>query len=282
MSQATKERQYTKPEVLKSLEGLYFPVKMEPLVTTSGLSTSSVALVREDTQKVIGTASEMYKIIPNKTAFDSLFEALNKSKQPWEVKRVAVTRGGARCFVTVDLPKVRTNVAVGDVVGLRGVFVNSYDRSRLFHMSLGSVRLVCMNGAVASDRKLINLTRKHVGDVTDVFGAMEGVTRAIDSFDKVVASWSRMTKLFLTKNEGAKLVLDSAKQCGLREKWQVASQDAWSRQYNTPRVPANLWGALNAITEVLTHQVTNPETQLKWGARVDSHFRKLSAAAKLN
>lgn len=282
MSQATANRQYTKPQVLSKVEDLYFPVKMEKLVTESGLATTSVAMVRQDTKTVIGTASEMYKIIPNQKAFDSLFQAFDKSGQAWEVKRVAVTRGGGRCFVTIDLPKVTANVSVGDVVGLRGTFINSYDRSKLFHMSLGSIRLVCKNGAVTSDRRFINLTRKHVGEVSDVYSTLGGVSQAVDGFGKMIEGWTRMSKIPLTKVQGARLVGEAAKACGVRDKWATLVGHSWSSQYGQPRVPANMWGAYNAFTEVLTHQVVNPETQLKWGVRVDSHFRKLSLAAKLN
>jgi hypothetical protein len=268
-----KESKRRKPQLLEKVEQLYYPVRQEKLITVSGIKTSAVAMIREDNNEVIGFASDQYKVIPNEKAYKPLLEALAVSKEKWVVRGVEITRGGGRSFLTVDFPNITQQVSKkrGDLVALRGTFVNSYDRSCMFHVRFGAVRLVCTNG-MTSNVAMGRVSQRHMGDVNGVYKQVQNLGELAEGFAARAKAWAALDAIKVEKEAGRKEIETLGKEFGLRDKWIEQAVNKWEAQYDSTMIPASQWGLYNAFTEVLTHQVANPEQRQKWGQVVTNHF----------
>jgi hypothetical protein len=129
-----------------------FKVQRSPLTfvgpTGSLEKTERDTIYRVDDGKVqvLGYASKDYKLVPHVQALDAMFNGLDKTGIPYQLKSLQLDRNGAKMFAQFELMKpYAITEAKGDVLNPILTGINSYDGGNSLGFDLESVRLVCMN-----------------------------------------------------------------------------------------------------------------------------------------
>jgi hypothetical protein len=127
-----------------------FDVREEPIATESGLIIPDRrAIIRGDTNRVLGTVGSNYKVLSHADALDPILDRL-KGKKIKTFKRVALTAGGAKMFANIYFPSQEINLATPD--GGRDncwpgiTVVNSLDGTLKYALEATIYRLACTNG----------------------------------------------------------------------------------------------------------------------------------------
>lgn len=121
----------------------------QPLVTGAGINVEShKAIVRNDTNSVIGIVGRDYLPIQNNDAF-AMFDVLCK-KHGARWNRAGSFYGGSKVYLQATIGK--GEVKVGDIVENRITIFNAFDGSHSYEVDSTPYRLVCANGMRAMDR----------------------------------------------------------------------------------------------------------------------------------
>lgn len=123
-----------------------FPVETQQLYTADGKKANRVAVVRTDTNEILSTVSESYRLVHHREIFDLANDYMNKIGKP--TVKYHMVNNGAKIVGEYTFKEIYEDVKKGDTVGLRLYFVNSYDTSCSISTSIGGLRLVCTNGMV--------------------------------------------------------------------------------------------------------------------------------------
>ena len=147
--------QTQKPSVTKS-DDLLFPVELVPVgaIFDDGnfaKSNNYQAVVRTDTNEVLGIHGKGYNLLSNAEAFDAFDEALHESQLDLSGMTVKneIANYGAKSFRTYTFPAHTVQVGrIDDETQLKLQIINSYDGSTSFSSRVGGFRLLCSNGMV--------------------------------------------------------------------------------------------------------------------------------------
>lgn len=130
------------------MEAYQFTVREEELTTPSGLIVPGKrAIVREDTEEVIGTVGSHYKVLTHAEALDPIIRNL-ESRGLKTFKRVNLVDGGAKMFANIYFPGEEFEVGdhSNDSVWPGVSVVNSLDGSLKYRPEATIYRLACTNG----------------------------------------------------------------------------------------------------------------------------------------
>ena len=190
-----------------------FDVHQEPLLTTDGKRTGYFGMVRRDTAEPItlGVCTEQYGVVKNADLIEMVESnlATHDKLSNYNSKKFVV-RDGSRFYASYDFPEFKTELkpmgkrAKGDILGLRLVVNNSYDRSCRVSLSLGFLRLVCTNG-MTSLSKEFSMTKRHTLAVNLDFVA-DALARATDSVESQAQVFNKLAQRALTNEQGMNLL----------------------------------------------------------------------------
>lgn len=125
-----------------------FPVESQPVFDQMGNPIQgSQAVVRTDTNDVLGVHGSRYRVLSNDDVVNSILDAVRQSNitNDYEMK-VNVIDGGRKLRGEILFNNVTIEPAVGDIVKFRISFFNSYDGSWSFSQAADGLRLWCLNG----------------------------------------------------------------------------------------------------------------------------------------
>lgn len=242
-----------------------FQVAKEPIFVLGSEVGGKKAIVRQDTGKVLGIVSDKYEVIEHGAVIDGFRQALGESTAFGE--KISITKGGAHLFATYTLKHRTVEVKKGDIVGFQFTVKNSYDGTNMLQLTLGAMRLVCLNGMVMS-RRFFGYSQRHYGENAGM-ASQEAIGEAIASlalqFDKQVPFMQAMAARELDKSthvlRGA-LFESSKEELNLPEYLCTAAFDEYAKAGD-----GSLWGYYNAITFAITHNMRreSPQAQLQYG-----------------
>jgi hypothetical protein len=186
----------------KPAQSVYdFDVHQEPLLTTDGKRTGYFGMVRRDTAEPItlGVCTEQYGVVKNADLIEMVETNLaNHDKLSNFTSKKFVVRDGARFYASYDFTDFKTELkpvgkrAKGDILGLRLVVNNSYDRSTRVSLSLGFLRLICENG-MTSLTKEFSMTKRHTLAVNlDFVG--DALAHACDSVESSAQVFNKLAQ----------------------------------------------------------------------------------------
>lgn len=169
-----------------------FKIKKEKLFTETGKKTNRVAILRTDTEDILGIVSESYNEIEHKAAYEAATKALEKVGG-FSVKKMEVSSNGARMYVHFEHQEGH-EIKVGDIVKPTLILTNSLDGCLKFGFMLGAFRLVCSNGLLAGVSAM-NIHVKHTANIDIDEVAYRG-EEALDIFTKkTMPLWSQMNSI---------------------------------------------------------------------------------------
>lgn len=235
-----------------------FPVKLEPITTSTGIEISKrLAVIREDTGTPLGIVSDKYKLLRHEEVVDTFRDALNDTTYE---EKIQMVKNGGQLFLTYKLGNIEIEVKKGDVVGLQFVVKNSYDGTNALQIMLGAFRLVCTNGMVIG-RRFFAYSQRHMGTrreiAIDFIKARVGMLT--QQFRKTLPFLQEMSRFEISETSNT---LFDRKRVNLPQYLLNVSEN----NYNLGNDPT-AWGYYNAMTAAITHNLKreSPQNSIGYG-----------------
>jgi len=257
-----------------------FDVHQEPLLTTDGKRTGYFGMVRRDTAEPItlGVCTEQYGVVKNADLIEMVESnlATHDKLSNYNSKKFVV-RDGSRFYASYDFPDFKTELkpmgkrAKGDILGLRLVVNNSYDRSCRVSLSLGFLRLVCTNG-MTSLSKEFSMTKRHTLAVNlDFVG--DALARACDSVESQAQVFNKLAQRALTDEQGLNLLTKLEEKDIISGKVREGIEAVWRNPQYEEDTDRNLYNLYNAATQFLTRNVS--QERYEYSERVNRDLLKV-------
>ena len=257
-----------------------FDVHQEPLLTTDGKRTGYFGMVRRDTAEPItlGVCTEQYGVVKNADLIEMVESNLaSHDKLSNYNSKKFVVRDGSRFYASYDFPDFKTELkptgkrAKGDILGLRLVVNNSYDRSCRVSLSLGFLRLICTNG-MTSLSKEFSMTKRHTLAVNlDFVG--DALARACDSVDSQAQIFNRLAQRAVTNEQGLNLLTKLEEKDIISGKVREGIEAVWRNPAYEEDTDRNLYNLYNAATQFLTRNVS--QERYEYSERVNRDLLKV-------
>ena len=213
--------------------------------------TESFAVVRTDTQALLGVVSKQYEIVQN----DSLLRMAEFIREEVDMDCVIVLSDGAKVCFTATLRGAETDIVPGDTVKRRIVGYLGHDGKTGCGAKFTNIRVVCQNTLTAA----LGSSGAH-SSITHKNGANNNFDALINSIDvarqdfvtecELMREFSRASMGFSQFNEFVDEVynIDEGQVFRKREKL----NQAFMSGYGTDYAPNSVWNAVNAITQIET------------------------------
>ena len=213
--------------------------------------SGSFAVVRTDTQALLGVVSKQYEIVQN----DSLLRMAEFIREEADMDSVVVLADGAKVAFTASLRGAETDIVPGDTVKRRIVGYLGHDGKTGCGAKFTNIRVVCQNTLTAA----LNESGAH-SSITHKNGANGNFDALINSIDvarqdfitecDLMREFSRASMRLQGFDEFVDEVynIDEGQVFRKRDKL----RDAFLRGYGSDFAPASIWNAVNAITQVET------------------------------
>ena len=129
-----------------------FPVDRQDIFDGRGEPISGhKAVVRTDTNEVLGVHGSRYTIVSNSDVVNSIDDAIRQADISRDVSvKISSIEGGRKMRGEILFNDLTVEPSVGDFVKFRISFFNSYDGSWAFSQAADGLRLFCLNGCTHS------------------------------------------------------------------------------------------------------------------------------------
>lgn len=247
--------------------GLDFTVEKIGLQTIDGHPVpNKFGLRRTDTKDILGICADIYKPLQNRDAF-GFFDALfGKDKARYEV--AGGLGKGEKVWMLAKLPGDFT-VTGEDVLGKWLLLSNGHDTSEPVRAKFTPIRVVCQNTLNAALRGTESEVRvQHIGNVT---GKLEIAAKLLKSagiyFDEIQSVFQGFAKKQVTSkilrsyairvvNKGVEEAFDDLSKQAQKTVNRIEELHDTGRGHDLKNVRGTLWGAYNAVTEMIDHDRT--------------------------
>ena len=261
--------------------GLNWSANKEVLQTQSGIITDSVAIVREDTQKILGVHKNSYEVFQNQQMADMLFQLSDKANLP--IHSAGSLNGGAKVFIQLETEDL--NLSYGDKVKGYLTAVNSFDGSTSLAFGHSHLTISCQNTFFGAYRNLsskIKHTKSMVIKIEDLIKDAEQIRieekanfETIKKLSEVQMSdkWvdEVLKGLF---NVSLADVKEDADTISTRNKNNIIRfKDALAQE--TAYKGNTLWGLFSGVTKYTTHFIGDGKEDTKMFGSVAQKERKL-------
>ena len=215
------------------------------------LESDSFAVVRTDSERLLGVVSRQYEIVQN----DSLLRMAEFIREEADMDCVIVLSDGAKVCFTATLRGAETDIVPGDTVKRRIVGYLGHDGKTGCGAKFTNIRVVCQNtltAAMQDSGARSSITHKN--------GANNNFDTLISSIDvarqdfvtecELMREFSRVSIGGVAFNEFIDEVYNIEEGQVFRKRDKLNS--AYSQGYGHEFAPCSLWNAVNAITQVET------------------------------
>ena len=230
---------------------LVYPYEYEQPIGLDWQNSGTFAVVRTDTQALLGVVSKQYEIVQN----DSLLRMAEFIREEVDMDCVIVLSDGAKVCFTATLRGAETDIVPGDTVKRRIVGYLGHDGKTGCGAMFTNIRVVCQNtltAAMAEAKARSSITHKN--------GANNNFDTLINSID--VARQDFVTECDLMREFSRFSITNSQFNDFVDEVYNINEGDvfrkrdkitaAMNRGYGVEFNPGTLWTAVNAVTQVET------------------------------
>jgi phage/plasmid-like protein (TIGR03299 family) len=213
--------------------------------------TESFAVVRTDTEQLLGVVSKQYEIVQN----ESLLRMAEFIREEVDMDCVIVLSDGAKVCFTATLRGASADIVPGDTVKRRIVGYLGHDGKTGCGAKFTNIRVVCQNTLTAA----LNESGAH-SSITHKNGANDNFDALINSIDvarqdfvtecDLMREFSRASMGLPRFQEFVDEVynIDEGQAFRKRDKLEAA----FRRGYGSDFAPNSVWNAVNAITQIET------------------------------
>jgi len=244
-----------------------FPVERQDIFDGRGeVIDGHKAVVRTDTNDVLGVHGSRYTIVSNSDVVNSIDDAVRQANISGDVSvKISSIEGGRKMRGEILFNDLTVEPSVGDYVKFRISFFNSYDGSWAFTQAADGLRLFCLNGCTHS----ITASRtrfKHTQSI-NVEASAAKIRTGLDTFmnqREVWQSWQgigvaqNIVELFF-KHTLAKSFTRQTTVTKTNEKQLEHLLQIWDNEKR--ELGSNVWALYNAMTYWASHtsDLKNPE-----------------------
>ena len=206
-----------KYDVLNNLGGYGeagFNVYTKPVTFTSTENETVTipnknVLVRNDNHNSVGIVGSKYEVAQHPDAFRTVERIIAGSDLDVTgvTRDIQVSHDGARAYAVYTLPAHSTGEGKEETA-LQISTRNSFDGSWCFHVEVGAVRMICLNGQVFLDSFAMFKARHTAGLNMD--HAARKLSKAIDVYQNESERWLKWQNTSVTDNEAFKTFADVA------------------------------------------------------------------------
>jgi hypothetical protein len=251
--------------------GLDWNVRSEETQTVSGIKLDKVALVREDTNQILGVHSNGYATYQNSQLADLLQKV--SSSTGLDIHRGGEFGGGKKVFIQLksnDL-KLGNDRVEGFVTG-----INSFDGSTSLAFGNSNLTISCQNTFFAAMKNLskVRHTKNMELRIDDI---CRGVDMLVDEEKKMFNNITKMSETRYDKSltdKVTKKLFDidmniSLENYLMKDEISTAKKNKVSRFYidlngELQEKGDNLWGLFSGVTKYTTHSLSkNDNTENK-------------------
>lgn len=222
-----------------------FPVELSEVKTNDLIIPKRKAVIRTDTNQVIGFVSDKYGLVKHLEVMNSFKAVIDKEKYE---EKIVMSHNGAKLFAIFSFPDKKIQGAEGDEVIMRAVVINSYNGSNSLQIMLGAFRLVCSNGMILGDT-MFDYSAKHFQNGIDTSMIMESFSALNEKF---VSSQSIVSKMVKQSVVGDDKLFDKKDKQFYVPKYLL--KQAEQKFYND-KEENTVWDYYNSLTSVITHDM---------------------------
>lgn len=217
------------------------------------------ALIRTDTNEILGTHGSKYKPVLHDDVVNSMMDAIKAANisNDYEVD-IKTYDNGAKMRGVITFPNVLIEPQVGDYIRYRIPFFNSYDASWAFMYSAEGDRLWCSNGC--SHPQMVTVGKvKHTTNI-NIEGAAAKITAATEAFHGSEDQWRTYAKIKVSDEQATAMI--RATLCkynksvtGVEDKINEVQYATLMRAWDDEKrkLGMNLWALYNACTWWASH-----------------------------
>ena len=248
-------------EAFEIADALFTVEKRElefPLVNENGPSpvrftqpAGVYAVVRTDTQALLGVVSKQYEIVQN----ESLLRMAEFIREEVAMDSVVVLANGGKVCFTATLNGAEADIVPGDKIKRRIVGYLGHDGKTGCGAKFTNIRVVCQNTLTAA----LEGSGKH-STITHKNGANGNFNALISSIDvarqdfvtecDLMREFSRASMGLSSFNEFVDEVYNIEEDQVFRKREQL--ERAFTNGYGAEFAPDSIWNAVNAITQIET------------------------------
>lgn len=248
----------TVAEVLTQTD-LNWTVRKEDLVSQSGIIIpDKCAIIREDTQDVLGVHGSGYEPYQNEELIELLFQISNKTGM--EVHTGGQYHNGAKIFIQLKSDDL---ILPGDLVKGYVTGVNSFDGSTSLGFGNSTLTISCMN-TFHKAYKNLRAKVKHTSSLkARVDEILMEINKAVKEEQMDFATIKRMTEHEINAPQIQEEIITSIFNLDVKQKFEELStrkqnqitsfKSAWDIEAKQKGNTA--WGAMSAMTRYTTHNV---------------------------
>ena len=249
----------------------FYDVKVEKLMTESGLEVNKNVLVNSETDDIVGLVSPNYDVVTNKTVASLFQEAVKDIGIKSVTNHLDGTTKKWKQFIVLS-DKLKYEVSPGDHVSICLAIYNGYDARTAYGYSLMGYRWLCSNGMVMGKKELFSDSFTHYdGNVEKLRDSFE---LKFDFFRKNTLLWSEWTERHFDKykfnmfldNHTKPVEAKASKHEYITPKISQGIKDSYYPLLEKQHLKENMWGGFNIITYIATH-----ETKARKGSNVFSN-----------
>ena len=245
--------------------GLDWSVRTEGLVTTSGLETDKIAVIRNDTNKIIGTHGSDYFPYQNSEMWE-LLNRLVETDGELTIHKGGIFNDGRKVYIQLKSADLDINYGtMKDTVKGFITGVNSFDGSTSFGFGNSNITISCQNKFWASYRQLTKVrhTKNMVLRIEDI---LKDIQKSKQDEQIIFENIKRMSETRFTekqKEETIKTLFNLHKDVDLLSYNEVSTRtkNNIERFYIDLQNEINekgdsVWGLFSGVTKYTTHSLT--------------------------
>lgn len=236
-----------------------FPVESQPVFDQLGTPIDgSQAVVRTDTNQVLGVHGSRYRILSHDDVVNSIMDAVSEAdlSSDYDLK-VDVIEGGRKLRGEILFNNLVVQPAVGDFVKYRISFFNSYDASWSFSQAADGLRLWCLNGCT-TPMGTARSTFKHTQSI-NVEGSANKIANGLDIFMNNRELWQNWMSVKVSDQMAERFFKATIAKAASRQQLKTKTNEKqlenllgiWNSEKNN--LGGNKWALYNAMTYWATH-----------------------------
>lgn len=216
------------------------------------------ALVRTDTNQVLGVHTDKYKVIHHDDVVNSVMDSVSKANISSDYTvDVQVLEDGRKLKGQILFNDVTIQPQKDDYIKFRIPFYNSYDGSWSFSITCDGIRLWCLNGCTTADT-ITKAASKHTASA-NVFSSAYKIQRGFEMFLSSEEKYRAYKSIDISSTMAANVFRGLSKMPSTdsygRNKYNERQMNNLRSQWRQEKesLGSNVWALYNTLTHWATH-----------------------------
>lgn len=271
---------YAEKRFTDVVEPYDFPVFETEVRTDNGLIVPDKrAIVRGDTDEVIGLVGSTYKTLTHADALNPILEALDKTGAKVR-KQIRLTQNGARMYARLFMEDMQASFGPDESLWPGFTVTNSLDGTRKHLAEMTLMRLVCTNG-MRVPSAVAHFSARHTTNA-DYDKAVDKILTFLDNpapFE-FISAWNQQAG---PNKRSEDLVVEAIEEvCDTKGcKFPKRYTEDVADYYQNAEDGFTVWNFYNAFNSVIEHEIAGEKGKLERARELDENvfntFQKIYA-----